>query len=220
MNVASRIESTGERHKIHISQETADLLIAAGKEQWVEQRNERIHFKGKGDLPTFWLSVRAQSSPSRGSGANSSEHSRGEDSTKGEEAEVETAAKPMSPFGDKVQRLVDWNTDVLARLLRQVVARRDASETRRIDGEVEPVLPIVRQDGSTVLDEVVEIIRLPEFDGRAARAQVDPSTIDLGENVMTQLRDYVTIIATMYRDNPFHNFEHASHVTMSGKLLQ
>jgi hypothetical protein len=32
---------------------------------------------------------------------------------------------------------------------------------------------------------------------------------------MAQLRDYVSIIATMYRDNPFHNFEHASRVTMS-----
>lgn len=31
----------------------------------------------------------------------------------------------------------------------------------------------------------------------------------------------VTIIAAMYRNNPFHNFEHASHVTMSvNKLLQ
>jgi hypothetical protein len=32
---------------------------------------------------------------------------------------------------------------------------------------------------------------------------------------MSQLRRYVTKIASLYRDNPFHNFEHASHVTMS-----
>ena len=31
-----------------------------------------------------------------------------------------------------------------------------------------------------------------------------------------QLKDYVSAIAATYReDNPFHNFEHASHVTMS-----
>jgi hypothetical protein len=27
--------------------------------------------------------------------------------------------------------------------------------------------------------------------------------------------NYVTVIETMYRDDPFHNFEHASHITMS-----
>ena len=36
-----------------------------------------------------------------------------------------------------------------------------------------------------------------------------------------QLTDYVTTIASMYRDNAFHNFEHATHVTMSThKLLK
>jgi hypothetical protein len=38
--------------------------------------------------------------------------------------------------------------------------------------------------------------------------------------VVSELKKYVTGIATMYRDIPFHNFEHASHVTMSvTKLL-
>jgi hypothetical protein len=32
---------------------------------------------------------------------------------------------------------------------------------------------------------------------------------------MSQLRHYVNTIASLYQDNPFHNFEHASHVTMS-----
>jgi hypothetical protein len=36
-----------------------------------------------------------------------------------------------------------------------------------------------------------------------------------------QLRDYVTVIASMYQDNAFHNFEHATHVAMSvSKLLK
>jgi hypothetical protein len=33
--------------------------------------------------------------------------------------------------------------------------------------------------------------------------------------VLDQLEDYVSAVASMYRDNPFHNFEHASHVVMS-----
>jgi hypothetical protein len=43
----------------------------------------------------------------------------------------------------------------------------------------------------------------------------------LSEETLEDLRCYVKIIAKMYRDNPFHNFEHACHVTMSvNKLLK
>jgi len=75
---------------------------------------------------------------------------------------------------------------------------------------------------TTVLDEVTEIITLPTFDEEtAAGEQVDPETVELGDEVTKQLRHYVTSIASMYRDNPFHNFEHACHVQMSmWKLLQ
>jgi hypothetical protein len=47
------------------------------------------------------------------------------------------------------------------------------------------------------------------------KKQQDPESLDLGTEVLNQLRDYVVTIAAMYRDNPFHNFEYASHVTLS-----
>ena len=37
----------------------------------------------------------------------------------------------------------------------------------------------------------------------------------LDEAVLSQLHEYVAGIAALYRCNPFHNFEHASHVAMS-----
>jgi hypothetical protein len=38
--------------------------------------------------------------------------------------------------------------------------------------------------------------------------------------MLDQLEDFVAAVASMYRDNPFDNFEHASHVVMSAvKLL-
>jgi class 3 adenylate cyclase len=50
MNTASRMESTGSSGKIQVSQETADLLIASGKTDWVILRENRILAKGKGQL--------------------------------------------------------------------------------------------------------------------------------------------------------------------------
>ena len=74
--------------------------------------------------------------------------------------------------------------------------------------------------GQTCLDEVKEIITLPEFDAHAAKLQQDPETMDLGERVTQQLRSYISTVSTMYRTNEFHSFEHACHVTMSvTKLL-
>lgn len=49
MNTASRMESTGQRGKVQVSQETADLLVAAGKTSWITPREERIVAKGKGE---------------------------------------------------------------------------------------------------------------------------------------------------------------------------
>jgi len=69
---------------------------------------------------------------------------------------------------------------------------------------------------------VTDSIQLPHFDPRAAKSQVNPNTIELSASVMSQLRDYCTNIASLYHDdNPFHNYDHASHVTMSAhKLLK
>jgi hypothetical protein len=65
------------------------------------------------------------------------------------------------------------------------------------------------------LDEVVDIIMLPKFNPKATKKQVNATDIDLDKRVEAELHDYVTSISSMYHNNPFHNFEHAIHVTMS-----
>jgi len=42
MNTASRMESTGQRGRIQVSQETSDLLVAAGKSPWLTLRDEKV----------------------------------------------------------------------------------------------------------------------------------------------------------------------------------
>lgn len=45
VNTASRIESTGQRNRIQVSQQTADLLIKAGKENWIVPRKDPVEAK-------------------------------------------------------------------------------------------------------------------------------------------------------------------------------
>ena len=67
-----------------------------------------------------------------------------------------------------------------------------------------------------VIDEVMEIIEVPDH----RVGNLDYESIVLPKEVVDEMYDFVTNIAAMYHDNPFHNFEHASHVAMSvTKLL-
>ena len=48
VNTASRIESAGEGGQIHLSKQTADILISRGLERWVTKRTDPVAIKGKG----------------------------------------------------------------------------------------------------------------------------------------------------------------------------
>jgi class 3 adenylate cyclase len=55
VNTTSRMESTGEKDRIHLSEQTAALLSAQGRGHWLIARDEVVAAKGKGELKTFWL---------------------------------------------------------------------------------------------------------------------------------------------------------------------
>lgn len=72
--VLNRMESTGLRNRIQLSQATADLLIKAGKQSWITRRSDEVEAKGKGRMQTYWLkcsvpfpmtkpTIKARSSP-------------------------------------------------------------------------------------------------------------------------------------------------------------
>jgi class 3 adenylate cyclase len=198
MNTASRMESTGLRDKIQVSQDTADLLLASGKSKWLITREEKVVAKGKGEMQTYWVAV----------GNRRKTYSEG-DTTVGEEDPVAEAQGNFYPaVCAKTARLVMWNVDVLANLLKQVHAERDASNVAAVKEKGEDAL-LSKQ---TVLEEVKEIIHLPTFSGQKAKNENNDA---LSSVVLDQLEDYVSAVASMYRENPFHNFEHASHVVMS-----
>ena len=58
-------------------------------------------------------------------------------------------------------------------------------------------------------------VLLQRLKALAKQRSLSEEDADISEAVCRELKIYVTGIATMYRKNSFHNFEHASHVTMS-----
>lgn len=218
MNTTARIESTGAKNKIHISQETADLLTGAGKGHWVRPREDKVVAKGKGELTTFWLELKGDAAKSSRSGS-----SEGSESLALDEAPA-AATAPVSggqegtsqALPERYLRLVNWNAEILARMLKQVVARREAMHVKPDPTEkIRDIETEQLQSGSLVLEEVKEIIVLPKFKAGDAKSVIDPDKVKLGDAITSQLQAYLQAIAAMYRNNPFHNFEHASHVTMS-----
>ncbi len=57
VNTAARLESSGKGNQIHISEQTAQLIVAAGHENWVRERKDAVHLKGKGSMTTYWLTM-------------------------------------------------------------------------------------------------------------------------------------------------------------------
>mmetsp|Transcript_23757 Transcript_23757/g.56090 ORF Transcript_23757/g.56090 Transcript_23757/m.56090 type:complete len:854 (+) Transcript_23757:377-2938(+) len=119
----------------------------------------------------------------------------------------------------QIQRLVNWNTEVLVRLLKQVAAKRLGSGQEVVSwtDDNEPSLP-PRDDGATALDEVNDHIDLPGF--TVQRRPVDPAKVELPPEVVDQLKKYILAVSEAYYDNPFHCLQHASQVTTAlTKLL-
>lgn len=217
MNVTARIESNGAPGRIHISQETADLLIANGKGNWIEAREHKIQAKGKGLIQTYWLnSAFGTAASSQGDNAIAQVQDVLPHPAVGNHADSMEQEQRDQDL-EKVQRLVDWNTENLLRIIKKMVAHRQMQGQSVVwENRREFEMQTVKQDVS-FLDEVQETIKLPDFDSCKPKTPhfVDPDDVVLNEAVEDEVKNYVHCIESMYRPNSFHNFEHASHVTMS-----
>jgi hypothetical protein len=201
------MESTGVPDRIQLSQETADLILAAGKTGWIVAREDRVHAKGKGMLQTYFLDLEEKSNVSQGpSSNNSTEEETTNNLTSFEDTEdfIELAKQAdearATPLGSsKNRRLVEWNTDILLRHLKQIVAQR-AKLKRQSHIPANEDIILQRKPGETVIDEVKEIIDLP---GCVNATTINDSVdIPLDPGVAAQLREYMKEIGGMYRDNP------------------
>ena len=205
VNTAARIESTGQRNRIHISQETATLLEEAGKGHWLQSRDDLVVAKGKGEMKTFWLVPKDGATYSEKGGKSNAESASKESVSKKQLGDSVKAAPAVGGIPDptvvssKVMRLVDWNVDVLQRLLKLIIAKRSAkAHSKTSEAVISSMERRLGKDGM-VLDEVTEIVTLPKFDPTVTRNQMDPSKVQVPPAVVAQLREYVKAIACTYR---------------------
>jgi hypothetical protein len=157
-----------------------------------------VSAKGKGILQTYWL-VRSQ---------------RKDDAQPFEDGtcrEIEDG-KVLESQKD---RLVEWICDLIEEPLDLVLIHnhnKQRQESRK--------LIYKRKEGKTFLDETEEVITLADFDAKMMENKQNDA-MPLSDTARVQLRHYVRIIASQYNNNPFHNFEHACHVTMAvSKVLK
>ncbi|CAB9514945.1 Ephrin type-B receptor 3 (Fragment) [Seminavis robusta] len=123
-------------------------------------------------------------------------------------------AAPVRAAPSKVEdSLIEWNVDVLSRVIKEIVAsRRDPASTAVEPGDFRHLTCAT----GTVFEEVKEVVPIPSFDADTVRRVKEHQGIVLPAEVTSQLKDLVTNIAGLYNEDvPFHNFEHASHVTLS-----
>lgn len=222
VNTASRMESTGKKDKIQVSEETANILKASGKEKWIKPREDKILAKGKGELQTFWANPRFAGDLASSTGSNHNIDGLNLLLPVVSTRQLHASLAFKSELDARRKRCVHWIGEIMIKLLKQIVARRAVAGTQGVTMKKEESFSahFTLIDEQQPIDEVKDIITLPKFDPKVAKKQADASLVKLPEDVMDQLHNYIAEIALLYRDNPFHNFDHASHVTMSvSKLL-
>ena len=64
------------------------------------------------------------------------------------------------------------------------------------------------KEGTTCMQEVTSVIEMPKFDSKKAAAFTsgDYTSVSI-PLVAAGFREYVTMISSLYHENPFHNFE-------------
>jgi hypothetical protein len=158
-------------------------------------------------MKTYWLEATAPDLNRRSAAASSSGGS--------EDIGSDGSYNRSSPAGfeDQNQGLVEWNFTIMKTALLDVVKYRKTRPSHPTDDMRKLEEQFLIDHTYTSLQEVREIVCLPKFDEDVAAADVVGT--DLSDDVMQQLRAYIHTLSTLYEDNPFHNFQHATHVTMS-----
>ena len=158
------------------------------------------HAQSYTQLQTYWVEIQRSSGDSTSHSSHEASKNHGE-LNEAEEINPELASHEQR-LCSKTQRLIDWNVELLEKSVRKIVAQHTAIYGSDADRELSELAT-----KGNPLDEVVEIIELPEFNANV-HAQIDEDNVNLPDIAIDELRAFVSGIAAMYNQNAFHSFEH------------
>jgi hypothetical protein len=124
VNVTARMEETSVLDRIQISQATASLLTSSGKGHWVKPCNDcDVKVKGKGQMQTYWAHPSNNKSRHGSAKSDADAASVYSESNRHDDEPVEQIDQLLM---GKTMHLVDRNVDVMQRILKLMVAQRQA----------------------------------------------------------------------------------------------
>jgi hypothetical protein len=181
-----------------MSQETADLLIEANKQSWVEKRTDLVTAKGKGELQTYWVSR-------SGDGYAGSVASSADDSS----TSIAMAMPPQisdAQRKDRELRLIQWNVKRFSVLLKEVAERRGDGNVIDLEDDTSLSTAGTATSRGLPFEEVKEVIDLSStYNGLSQNDGLfNPDDSQLDPMVTTQLEEYISLIADMYEKHSFH----------------
>jgi 3'5'-cyclic nucleotide phosphodiesterase len=182
-------------------------------------RDNLVDAKGMGEIQTYWLHPNQAESNLKELADNETVAQHWFDPPVNG---VRTTDALRAHLSEQNQRLAEWNSHQLLRLLNRIVKQRNirnaltqASGDGAEDVSVENIHMDWNVAGMRVLDEVKDSIPMPSFEPLLFPKSLDNDFDELPEIVVQQLHDFVAIICSMYNKYlPFSNYQHASHVTM------
>ncbi|CAB9513648.1 Receptor-type guanylate cyclase gcy [Seminavis robusta] len=205
VNTAARMESNGQRNRIHASQETADILIGMGKEHWLDAREEFVHCKGKGDLQTYFIKESGAGSvvSARSEVSNSSED---EDEFEVEMAldEIEVDSKMKIEWIENNCKRIRWVVDLLQKELEGMSCNQGSVQGDPTVWENES---FVSSDGFSWDEDLSTALLSPGIYGLQAQDT-------LSDELKRQLMEFVSRVAFECQ-GIVYNFDQSCHALMS-----
>lgn len=162
--------------------------MRSGKEHWLQGRSDAVSAKGKGILKTFWLTPQVD----RAYSANSGETDEDEDIL------VVDSAGRLANQLLKREREVEWVSELMRDAIRDIVGARATKKGKIMKGL--DSLPGHRSKNRTPLDEVVDVIKMPEFDSKIADREAQAFAVKIPDNVSRLIREYVSIVSGTLRE--------------------
>lgn len=219
VETAFELLGNSKPNKILVSVDTAELLTLAGKSAWMSRRKGLIKLKGKGTISTYWIRTKhfGLTNSDVESLANSTDNKGIEWSL--EEEDTWDEPQPFQNYESKFESMVDRNVMILLPYLKKIISKRVVTQkySDNIFQENEMEMPVRDQ----ILEESRELVRMPPFEPKLASHKIGADLAFVSEEVKSELRLLVSSIASSYKSNAFHNFEHATHVALTmDKMLQ